>query len=397
VHPREGSLLVWRLVIPAASSGDRGSSPGLSRILRAMSSATILRTPLYGAHVNAGGKMVPFAGYEMPVQYQSVISECKAVRDHAGMFDVSHMARLTLIGAKVIPYLEWVTANDISKLSDGVGQYSLLPNEKGGCVDDIIVYRVLQDRFSMVVNASNHEKDVAWLKKQNNVGVEISDQTDQTAMIAVQGPAAVALLAQHSNAEESLLNAPAFGVVRCHVEDIDCVACRSGYTGEDGYELVCSSENADALWDALVEMGVKPCGLASRDALRVEAGLPLYGHELGDDINPISAGLGWVVGKTKEFIGSAPINKARTEGTSQKLLGVRLDSKRLLAPEMKVYVDGAVVGAITSGVYSTILEASIGFAFIDSKVALDIPCEVDIRGKRESGRIVSKRFFKRAK
>ena len=341
--------------------------------------------------------MVPFAGYEMPVQYQSVIAECKAVREHAGMFDVSHMARLTLIGEQVVPYLEWVTANDISKLSDGVGQYSLLPNDKGGCVDDIIVYRVLEDRFSMVVNAANHEKDVAWLKSQNKFNVDLSDQTDQTAMIAVQGPSAVGLLAQHSDADQALHNAPAFGVVRCHVGDIDCVACRSGYTGEDGYELVCKAADAEALWNQLLEMGVKPCGLASRDALRVEAGLPLYGHELGDDINPIAAGLGWVIGKTKAFIGSDPINVARKDGTKQKLQGVRLDSKRLLTPEMKVFVGDREVGAITSGVYSTILEASIGFAFIDSDIALDTPCEVDIRGKRETGKIVSKRFFKRAK
>lgn len=341
--------------------------------------------------------MVPFAGYDMPVQYQSVIAECKAVREHAGMFDVSHMARLTLIGEKVIPYLEWITANDISKLTDGVGQYSLLPNDKGGCVDDIIVYRILQDRFSMVVNASNHEKDVAWMKAHNDFGVDISDQTDQTAMIAVQGPAAVRLLAEHSDAEEALTNAPAFGVVRCHISDIDCVACRSGYTGEDGYELVCQAGAAEQLWDALVAMGVKPCGLASRDALRVEAGLPLYGHELGDDINPISTGLGWVIGKSKEFIGSGPINKARKEGTAQKLQGVRLDSKRLLAPEEKVLIGDRQIGAITSGVYSTILESSIGFAYIDSDVALETPCEVEIRGKRETGRIVSKRFFKRAK
>lgn len=367
------------------------------RILRAMSTDTVLKTPLYDAHVRAGGRMVPFAGYEMPVQYQSVIAECKAVREHAGMFDVSHMARLTLIGGRVVEYLEWVTANDISKLSDGVGQYSLLPNERGGLVDDIIVYRIDQTNFSMVVNASNHAKDVAWLQKNNTFGVEITDQTDQTAMIAVQGPAAVALLAQHSNTESALMQAPAFGVVRTDIEGIMCIACRSGYTGEDGYELVCRARDADALWDALVDMGVKPCGLASRDALRVEAGLPLYGHELGDDINPISAGLGWVIGKTKSFIGSEPINKARAEGTPRKLQGVQLDSKRLLAPDMKVYVGDREVGYITSGVYSSVLETSIGFAFIDSDVALGTPCAVDIRGKMETGCLVNKRFFKRAR
>jgi aminomethyltransferase len=249
----------------------------------------------------------------------------------------------------------------------------------------------------MVVNASNHEKDVAWLNQQNTYGVEITDQTQQTAMIAVQGPAAVRLLAEHSDTEEALTNAPAFGVVRTNIEGVMCIACRSGYTGEDGYELVCRAGDAEGLWDALLNMGVKPCGLASRDALRVEAGLPLYGHELGDDINPIAAGLGWVISKTKDFMGSEPINRARKEGSPQKLQGIRLDSKRLLAPDMKVFVEDREVGYVTSGVYSVVLETSIGFAFIDSQLALETPCEIDVRGKREPGRIVSKRFFKRAK
>lgn len=362
-----------------------------------MESATLLRTPLHAAHQRAGGRLVPFAGYEMPVSYKSVIAECKAVRERAGMFDVSHMARLTLEGPETTPYLEWITTNDVSKLDDGVGQYSLLPNEQGGVVDDVIVYRIDSDRYSMVVNASNHEKDVAWLKSHLRDGVAISDQTDQTAMIAVQGPDASALLAEHSDAEEAMRAAPAFGIVRCHIEDVDLVAARSGYTGEDGFELVCRADDADALWQSLLDLGVEPCGLASRDTLRVEAGLPLYGHELADDINPIEAGLGWVVGKEKSFIGSEPINAARQAGTTRKLLGVQLDSKRLLAPGMKVFAGGSEIGEVTSGVYSVILETSIGFAFVRADVVIGTSCEVDVRGKMESATIVGKRFFKRSK
>lgn len=354
-----------------------------------------LRTPLYDAHVKAGGRMVPFAGYEMPVQYASVIAECKAVREHAGMFDVSHMARLRLKGERVQEYLEWITANDVSKLTDGTGQYSLLPNDKGGCVDDIIVYRLEPEKYAMVVNASNHAKDVAWMQEQNRFGVDIKDETDETAMIAVQGPAAVRLLAEHSDEPEALNAAPAFGVVQANIGGIDCFCARSGYTGEDGYELICLNEDAEALWNALLEMGVEPCGLASRDALRVEAGLPLYGHELGDDINPISAGLGWVISKTKKFIGSEFVAEARANGTPRKLQGVRLGSKRLLSPGMKVFVDGKEVGEVSSGVYSPVLESSIAFAFIDSSIELNTGCEVDIRGKMEPGTIVSKRFYKR--
>ncbi len=339
--------------------------------------------------------MVPFAGYEMPVQYSSIIAECKAVREHAGMFDVSHMARLRLKGEKVQEYLEWITANDISKLENNRGQYSLLTNPQGGCVDDIIVYRMEHDKFAMVVNASNHEKDVAWMNSQNSHGVDVKDETDETAMIAVQGPAAVRLLAQHSDKPEEIESAPIFGVVQSAMADVDCFCARSGYTGEDGYELICLAEEAEQLWNSLQTMGIVPCGLAARDALRVEAGLPLYGHELGDDINPISAGLGWVISKTKSFLGSEPINAARATGTPKKLQGVRLDSKRLLAPGMKVFVEGREVGEVSSGVYSPVLEASLAFAFIDSSIPLDTPCEVDVRGKMEPGTIVSKRFVKR--
>jgi aminomethyltransferase len=354
-----------------------------------------LRTPLYDAHVRAGGRMVPFAGYDMPVQYSSIIAECKAVREHAGMFDVSHMARLRLKGERVLEYLEWITANDVSKLQDNTGQYSLLPNPTGGCVDDIIVYRLEAEKYAMVVNAANHEKDVAWMKSQNTFGVDIKDETDETSMIAVQGPAAVALLAQHSDDPDAINNAPAFGIVQALIGGIACFCARSGYTGEDGYELICVNEDANDLWNVLLEMSVVPCGLASRDALRVEAGLPLYGHELSDTINPISAGLGWVISKTKKFIGSEHVAEARANGTARKLLGVKLGSKRLLSPGMKVFVGGKEVGEISSGVYSPVLEASIAFAFVDSGIELNTECEVDIRGKMEAGTIVGKRFWKR--
>ncbi len=358
---------------------------------------TMLRTPLYDCHVEAGGRLVEFAGWEMPVQYASVIQEAKAVREHAGMFDVSHMARLVLKGNRVFEYLEHITANDVSKLTDGTGQYSLLPNDQGGCVDDIIVYRLEPNKYAMVVNAANHQKDVAWMKAQNTFGVDIKDETNETAMIAVQGPRAVPLLPEHSDAFEDLTNAPAFGVVQAQIAGVDCMCCRSGYTGEDGYELICHANDAATLWRELVQLGVAPCGLASRDALRVEAGLPLYGHELNDELSPMAAGLGWVISKTKSFIGSDHINKARAEGTPTKLQGIQLGTKRLLSPGMKIFVEGREVGEISSGVFSVVLDCGIGFAFVDSSIAQGTPCEVEIRGKMEPATIVNKRFFKRAK
>lgn len=339
--------------------------------------------------------MVPFAGYDMPVQYNSIIAEAKAVREAAGMFDVSHMARLELRGPEVMSFLERVTTNDVAKLTDGQGQYSLLPNEAGGVVDDIIVYRISDSDFRMVVNASNHHKDVAWLRLHNDEGVEIEDQTESTAMIAVQGPSATGILADISDEPDAIRDAPFFGTVNCRIGGVSCFAARSGYTGEDGYELVCAASNAEALWKMLATAGVVPCGLAARDTLRVEAGLPLYGHELADDVSPIAAGLGWVISKTKSFIGSVPINLARTEGTARKLQGIRLDSKRLITPGMAVSVEGKVVGEVTSGVVSPLLDAGIAFALVDSDLKLGTPCTVDIRGKQEPATIVSKRFFKR--
>lgn len=356
---------------------------------------TFLRTALYDKHLGAGGRMVPFAGYEMPVQYASIIAESKAVREGAGMFDVSHMARLRFRGGRVLEYLEKVAANDVSKLSNGTGQYSLLPNEQGGCVDDIIVYRISPDEFRMVVNASNHTKDVAWLKTHNQEGVEITDHTDETAMIAVQGPRAVEILRGLSDVNDALETAGAFGVVECNMAGGPCFAARSGYTGEDGYELICEAAGAPSLWQSLLDAGVAACGLGARDTLRVEAGLPLYGHELNEDLSPIAAGLGWVISKTKPFIGSGPINDARANGVPRKLLGVRLDSKRLITPGMKVFVDGNEAGEVSSGVVSPLLDCGIALAFVDAAVKLGTPCTIDVRGKREPGTIVNKRFFKR--
>lgn len=359
--------------------------------------SAMLRTPLYDAHVAIGGRMVPFAGWDMPVQYQSIIAEHKAVREGCGMFDVSHMARLWYRGDQVLDFLERITTNDVAKLSDGQGQYSLLPNEQGGLVDDIIVYRVNDTTFRMVVNAANHEKDVNWITSKNDFGVEITDETKETAMIAVQGPKAVETIASLSPDGEALKALSFFETLDTTVAGVPCFAPRSGYTGEDGFELICAASDAVRLWQALRDAGVVPCGLASRDSLRVEAGLPLYGHELSDDLSPIAAGLGWVISKTKTFIGSDPINAARAEGTPSKLQGVQLSSKRLTAPGMKVFIGEREIGEISSGVFSPLLECGIAFAFLASDVKQGTPCEVEIRGKLEPATVVNKRFFKRDK
>ena len=354
------------------------------------------RTPLHPAHLKLGGRMVEFAGYDMPVQYKGVIAESKAVRAAAGMFDVSHMARLKFTGGRVLEFLELVTANDVAALGDMRGQYSMLPNESGGLVDDIILYHMNEGEYRMVVNAANHEKDVAHLKKHNDHGVEIEDYSDKTAMIAVQGPKAAEIVAGLSDDPEAITGSSFFDIVETTVAGADCFCARSGYTGEDGYELICPAAEALDLWDALVGAGVEPCGLGARDVLRLEAGLPLYGLELTDDMSPIAAQLGWAIGKEKSFLGSDHINRAREEGVPQKLRGIRFDAKRLPVPGMRVLVGGEQVGQLCSGVFSPTLDCGLAMAYLDSSVKLKTPCEVDVRGRLQPAMVVSKRFYKRS-
>lgn len=338
--------------------------------------------------------MVPFAGYEMPVQYTGILAETEAVRNAVGIFDVSHMARLDLTGAGSKAFLEHLTSNDVAKLENGRGQYSLLPNAEGGTVDDIIVYRNTEDDYRMVVNASNHAKDLAWLRGHDALDVEIDDVTARTFLIAVQGPKAVELVASLSSDAEAIRSAPFFGTMQTTLAGIPAYAARSGYTGEDGYEITGPHDRANDLWRALLEGGATACGLGARDTLRVEAGLPLYGHELSDDLSPIAAGLGWVVSKTKRFVGSGPINRAREDGVPRRLMGVALPAKRLIPTGAAVTVDGRVVGQVSSGVVSPTLGKAIALAFVDSDVPKGAACAVDLRGKAEAGEIVDKRFLK---
>lgn len=353
------------------------------------------KTPLYDAHVECGGRMVEFAGYELPVQYSSVVAESKTVREVAGMFDVSHMARLHISGEESLEFLEKVTTHDVAPLDFGQGQYSLFPNEQGGVVDDLILYRLGESEFKLVVNAANHTKDVAHLKNYCPNSVEMVDETEETGMVAVQGPKATEILTSLCPDGEKLGDLPLFGVIETSFGGVSCFAARSGYTGEDGFELICKASETTKLWNALKDAGVLPCGLGSRDVLRVEAGLPLYGHELTDDLSPITAGLGWVISKEKEFLGSEKINFDRENKTDQMVKGIQLDSKRIPQPGLEVVVDGKSVGHVTSGVYSPLLECGIGFALIDRGVKFETPCSLDIRGRIEPGKVVNKRFFVR--
>ncbi len=349
------------------------------------------RTPLAEVHPRMGARMVEFAGWWMPVQYGGIMQEARAVREGVGMFDISHMGRFKLRGAEAIAVLEKLTTNDASALTDGAAQYSLLTNPQGGVIDDIIVYRIAADHFLLVVNAANAEKDKAWILQHLPPSVTLEDVTAFTAMIAVQGPQAIGLVS-HLFTQE-LAELPRFHFTTCTWQGHRVFIARTGYTGEDGVELIVDATGAEPLWNSLSESRAVPCGLGARDVLRIEAGYPLYGHELNEDINPIEAGLGWVVSKSKQFIGAEVIRRVREQGPVRKLVGLEVEGRMVARQGYPVQVDGRTVGEITSGTFSPTLEKSIAMAFVSSEYArTGNEVQVDMRGKPVPARIVSRRF-----
>lgn len=349
------------------------------------------RTPLAEIHPRLGARMVEFAGWWMPVQYGGIIQEARAVRENVGMFDISHMGRFHLRGAEAIPALERLTTNDVSALTDGAAQYSLLTNPQGGVIDDIIVYRLTADHLLVVVNAANADKDREWIQQHLPPSVNLEDATAQTAMIAVQGPKAIELVS-HLFAQ-NLAELPRFHATASQWRGYSVLVARTGYTGEDGVELIIDASAAELLWDTLHKTGTTPCGLGARDVLRIEAGYPLYGHELNEHINPIEAGLGWVVSKSKEFIGAEVIRRIREQGPSRKLVGLEVEGRMVARQGYPVQVNGQTVGEITSGTFSPTLEKSIAMAFVSSEHArMGGEVQIDMRGRPVPARVVSRRF-----
>lgn len=354
------------------------------------------RTALYEAHLRAGARMVEFAGWEMPVQYGGTVQEVRAVRQHWGVFDVSHMARAYFRGSDARTFLSRLVPSDLAKLTPATGLYTVLTNERGGVVDDIILYEPAPNEYLMVFNAANRQKDLAWFHRWHkawSMQVAIDDQTEQTVMLAVQGPEATARLSTLLGTELELV--PRFGTAFVEWRGARLFAARTGYTGEDGFELIAPAEVGVALWNALLEAGATPCGLGARDVLRVEAGLHLYGHELTDDTNPIEAGLGWLVSERTDYLGAEAILKAKQEGVSRKLMGIRLQERGVPREGYPVLIEGQVVATLTSGVYSPTLEAGIGMAYLPTAYAkAGTPCAVEIRGKPVPAVITTRRFLK---
>ena len=346
--------------------------------------ATLRRTPLFDRHVALGARMVPFAGYEMPVQYEGVIEEHKAVRRDAGAFDVSHMGEIHVDGPTAQVFLQEMLSNDLDRLSDGEAQYTLLTNEAGGIVDDLIAYRLGLGQFYLVVNASNRAPVFTWLKDREPRGCEVRDASDEYGLVAVQGPRSLERL--------GLPEAPAFTHAMGELDGIEVMIARTGYTGEVGVELCCAEDESEALWDAIMARGVTPCGLGARDTLRLEVCYPLHGNDISPETDAISAGLGWACALDTEFTGVDVLRRVKDDGPTRKLVPFVMEERAI--PRQGMPIEGG--GEVTSGTHSPMLDVGIGMGYVPTATAApDTELVIDVRGKPRRARVVKKPIYRK--
>ncbi|MBY0460287.1 MAG: glycine cleavage system aminomethyltransferase GcvT [Gemmataceae bacterium] len=357
-----------------------------------------LHTPLYRWHVDHKARMVPFGGWEMPVQYAGIAPEHKAVRSAAGVFDISHMARVDFSGPDALGLLETVFTNSVATMKDGQVRYGLVCNADGGILDDVLIYR-WPDGFAAVVNASNREKILKWLESHRaGLNVTVEDRTFATTMIAVQGPKAVDLVAGLFTHDVSSLKY--YFAMESEYRGEMCVVSRTGYTGEDGFEAIVPNDLGVTLWDELIGRGAVACGLGARDTLRLEAAMPLYGHELGETINPIQAGLAWAVKLDKgAFVGREAIQRFATDHTKPVRVGLQIEGKRAAREGCAVTdASGALVGTVTSGSLCPWVDQSLAMAYVNPPVAAaGTKLEIDVRGTKLPAAVVALPFYKRKK
>jgi aminomethyltransferase len=345
---------------------------------------SLARTPLFARHVSLGARMVPFAGFEMPVQYAGVIEEHRAVRTDCGAFDVSHMGEIHVDGPSAHVFLQGMLSNDLDKVSDGEAQYTLLTNEQGGIVDDLIVYRLAHGQYLLVVNSSNRQPVFEWLKEREPRGSEVRDTSDEYGLIAVQGPRSIERLGLSEKA--------AFTHEMGELDGIEVMISRTGYTGEPGVELCCAEEDAEALWDAVLARGAVPCGLGARDTLRLEVCYPLHGNDITLDTDPISAGLGWACALATDFTGVETLRRIKQEGPERKLVPFVMEEKAI--PRQGMPIAGG--GEVTSGTHSPMLDRGIGMGYVPAaSAAPDTELEIDVRGKRRRARVVKKPIYRK--
>ena len=358
--------------------------------------AALERTALFETHRALGARLAPFAGWEMPIQYQGILAEARAVRSASGVFDVSHMGRFFLQGAGAMGLLEWVATNGVGELAPGRARYTLLCDPTGGILDDAIFYRLAEDRSLLVVNAANAGTIWNWLLQwaESFGPVDMEDRTRETAMIACQGPDAIGILGALAPGVE--LPRP-FRFTEINVDGAPVLAARTGYTGEDGFEAILEAAHAPGLWARLLDHGAAPCGLGARDVLRLEAGLPLHGNDIDTETNPVEAGLERFVQWNKEFSGAEALRRVRNAGPAKRLVGLRLDGRNIPRHGYAIQdVAGKGVGVVTSGGYSPTLDTNIALGYVDAELAApDTTLAVDIRGRVAAARVVPLPFYSR--
>jgi aminomethyltransferase len=368
--------------------------------------AELKKTPLNYAHREAGGKMVDFGGWDMPVQYSAgVIAEHLATRTRSGLFDVSHMGEFWVEGEDAIAFVNRLTTNDVSKLVDGQAQYSALTYENGTVVDDLLVYRFDRDKLLLVVNASTTDKDWDWITSHvKDENITLTNVSADYCQIAVQGPDAFAILQRLT--ETPLGDIKYYHFTTGKVDGVESIISRTGYTGEDGFEVYADKSYAVQLWNKLLEAGsygqengILPCGLAARNTLRLESAMSLYGHEISDEITPLEANLGWICKLNKgDFIGREALRKQKEEGLKRKLVGFEVTDKGIARDDFDVYIDGEKVGKVTSGSPAPFLKKNIGLAFVPTEFAnVGQEIKIDVRGRHLAAEIVPIPFYKREK
>ncbi len=358
----------------------------------------VKQIPLNAIHESVGGKMIPFAGYNMPVRYSSDKEEHLTVREGVGVFDVSHMGEFMLRGPHALDLIQWVTSNDASKLVNGQAQYSCLPNDSGGIVDDLLVYRFSDDKYMLVVNASNIEKDWNWIKSQDKWDVDMENVSDDIVLLAVQGPKAVEALQKLTEVD---LNAISFYTFKTAIlADVEMIISATGYTGSGGFELYITKEYAQDVWhkifEAGEEFGIKPIGLGARDTLRLEKGFCLYGNDITDETSPLEAGLGWVTKFTKDFVNAESLKAQKEAGVTRKLVGFEMIDRGIPRQGYELAdMEGNIIGEVTSGTMSPSLNVGIGMGYVtkdNSKSETEI--NVVIRGKNLKAKVVRPPFLK---
>ncbi len=357
-------------------------------------------TSLTQKHIALGAKMVPFAGYNMPVSYSGLNEEHHTVRNAVGVFDVSHMGEFILKGDKALDLIQKVTSNDASVLTDGKAQYSCLPNAEGGIVDDLIVYRIDEKTYLLVVNASNIEKDWNWISKHNTFGVEMKNISEETSLLAIQGPKALDTLQKLTDVK--LADIPYYAFAKGKFNGIDnVIISNTGYTGAGGFEIYFKNEDAEKMWDAIFkageEFGIKPIGLGARDTLRLEMGFCLYGNDIDDTTSPIEAGLGWITKFTKDFTNRAAIEKQKTEGVTKKLVGFEMIDRGIPRHDYPIAdAQGNIIGKVTSGTQSPTLNKAIGMGYVSKEFSkADTEIFIMIRDKAIKAKVCKIPFLKK--